>query len=151
VDIAAGGFAEAWDRNEASEWLSGLAAGGDRRVWRGLAVRGELVLLRVWQQADDAWLRGITVGARHRMRGGGKTMFLDVAVGVSDSTVRVPVRGTEFNYLALIGAGAEIPMGGMLFTLAGRWFHVSNSGREGRHINPDIQALGALVGVGWKK
>jgi hypothetical protein len=151
VDVATGGFWEAWDRNEASESLAGAFVAADRLVWRGFAVRGEGALLLVSQRGDDAWLRGFTIGARKRWARHRAVPLVDVAVGVSDATVPAPVRGTEFNYLAVIGVGAEIPVGGVLVTLSGRWFHVSNNGREGRHLNPDIQALGAVVGVGWKK
>jgi hypothetical protein len=75
---------------------------------------------------------------------------VDVAVGVSQSTKDVPPGGTRFNYLALIGAGAERRLGPVNLGVTGRWTHVSNNGREGRHRNPDIQSLGALVSIGWE-
>jgi hypothetical protein len=148
-DTSAAVFGEAWDRNEASESLAGLVVGADRHLWRWFTFRGEAVLLRVWQRDEDAWLRGFTIGTRARGTQPGLRPLVDIAVGLSDATRPVPIRGTEFNYLAQIGAGAEIPMGRVLLIVTGRWFHISNSGREGRHLNPDIQAIGALVGVGW--
>ena len=49
-DAAATVLLEAWDLNENTEWLSGVIVGGDRRVWRGVAIRGEVLALRVMQQ-----------------------------------------------------------------------------------------------------
>ena len=84
-----------------------------------------------------------------RWRNAGARPFLDVVVGLSDSTREVPPRGTRFNYLAAIGGGVETRWRHLVFSLGGRWLHVSNAGREGNHRNPDIQSLGVLGGVGW--
>ena len=122
----------------------------DRRVWRGLSVRGELLALRVMQADDDGWLRGFTVGTRLRWGQAGLRPVVDVAVGLSSATRPVPPRGTRFNYLAVIGTGVEMPLRALVLSVTGRWLHASNNGREGRHQNPDIQSLGAVVGVGWE-
>lgn len=148
VDLSASIFREAWDENERTEWLAGVGAGVDRQVWRALALRAELVALRV-QQARVAWLRGFTVGTRARWRRARVQPIADVAVGLSHSTEEVPLRGTRFNYLAVIGAGIETAVGRQRVSLTGRWLHVSNNGREGRDRNPDIQSLGLVVGLGW--
>jgi hypothetical protein len=150
VDAGVAALREAWDWNESTESLAGIVIGADRRAWRGLSVRGELLVLRVLQQPDDAWLRGLTVGTRMRWGQAGVRPVADVAVGLSSATRPVPQRGTTFNYLAVIGAGAEMPLRSLILTVTGRWIHASNNGREGRHRNPDIQALGAVVGVGWE-
>jgi hypothetical protein len=149
VDVSATFLPEVWDINESRESLAGLAAGIDRRVWRGVAVRGEILALRVFQRPEHAWLGGFTLGTRMRWETRRTRPFVDVGVGLSNSTVPVPSRGTRFNYLALVGAGVELPAGPALISVTGRWLHASNNGRAGRHLNPDIQALGALVGVGW--
>lgn len=141
---------EAWDLNESHEWMGGATAGLDRAIWRGLAWRADLFLLRVLQEGTDAWLRGITTGVRIRGSSAGRRPFVDIAVGISDATWPTPPRGTRVNYLAALGAGVEAPGRGMSLTLAGRWLHVSNNGREGRHLNPDLQALGVTLGVGWE-
>jgi hypothetical protein len=150
LDVAATVLREAWDFNESTEWLSGALAGLDRRMWRGLAVRGEAVALRVAQQGDDAWLVGFTVGTRVRWNHAGLRPLIDLAVGLSDATTAVPPRGTAFNYLATLGAGVEMPARGALVSVTGRWLHASNAGREGNHRNPDIQSLGVVFGIGWE-
>jgi hypothetical protein len=150
VDVGVTVLREAWDFNGATETLGGVVGGTDRRVWRGVAVRGELVALRVWQRSGDAWLRGFTLGTRMRWGGGAVRPLLDVAVGMSNATGEVPAGGTRFNYLAVIGGGVERAVGATRVVVTGRWLHASNNGREGRHLNPDIQSLGVLVGVGWE-
>ena len=150
VDVSAIVLREAWDRNESTETLAGATAGIDRRVWKGLAARGEVIALRVMQAGDDAWLRGFTLGPRVRWGRGAIRPVLDVAVGLSIATTAVPPRGTPFNYLATIGAGLEMPLHRTVISVTGRWLHASNNGREGSHRNPDIQALGAAIGVGWQ-
>jgi hypothetical protein len=150
VDVSVMALPEAWDYNEARESLTGAAIGIDRHVWGPLAVRAEAVVLRVAQEGGDGWLRGVTLGMRARWSRARVAPFLDVAVGPSTATIAVPIRGTTFNYLAVVGGGIEFPVRGIQMGVSARWLHVSNNGREGRHRNPDIQTLGAVVGVGWK-
>jgi hypothetical protein len=50
----------------------------------------------------------------------------------------------------VIGSGIETQMRGALVTVTGRWLHASNNGREGRGRNPDVQALGVVIGVALK-
>lgn len=106
--------------------------------------------LRVTQRTAPAWLRGVLVGTRVRWGRGAAQPFIDVGVGLSDATQPVPPGGTRFNYLAVIGAGVAVPRRGATWSAGGRWWHASNNGREGRSRNPDIQALGLMVGVGWE-
>jgi hypothetical protein len=141
---------EAWDFNDSLETLAGAAVGADRRVWRGVAVRGELLGLRVWQHGDDAWLGGFTIGTRTRWGSGGTRPVVDVGVGLSTASLPVPSKGTRVNYLAMFGAGVEHAAGPVVLAVTGRWFHASNNGREGRRLNPDIQSLGITLSVGWE-
>lgn len=150
VDLGATFLREAWDLNRSIETLSGVVGGVDRTVGRGVAVRSEVMMLRVTQEVEDAWLGGFTLGTRTRLGTGTTRPLVDVAVGLSRSTAAVPPNGTRFNYLAVIGAGVERRSGKMTLSVTGRWLHASNNGREGRHLNPDIQSLGALVSVGWE-
>ena len=150
VDAGAGVFREAWDFNRGTESLVGVFVGLDHEVWRGVAIRGEVMALRVVQERQDAWLRGWTLGTRMRWGSRALRPFVDVAIGISDATTPVPPDGTPFNYLALIGAGFERRIGPTGATVTGRWLHASNNGREGRHLNPDIQSLGAILSVGWE-
>jgi hypothetical protein len=150
VDVGVLVLREAWDRNGSTETLAGLAAGVDRRIWRVVALRGEVIALRVLQDRQDAWLGGFTLGTRMRWGGNQWRPFVDVGVGLANATERVPPTGTRFNYLAVIGGGMDRRVGPLILAVTGRWLHASNNGREGRHLNPDIQALGALVSVGWE-
>ena len=149
VDLAATALVEAWDQNEHREALGGIIAGIDRPAWRGLALRGEALVARVRQRGNDAALGGITVGTRLRWRAGGTRPFLDVGVGFAKASARIPVRGTTSNYVALAGGGIEVPLQRVSAALGARWLHLSNNGRAGRDRNPDIQALGFIVAVGW--
>jgi hypothetical protein len=150
LDVGATALAEAWDRNERREWVAGAIAGLDRRLWRGVWARAEGLALHVAQPGADAWLGGFTLGPRFRWGTTRVRRIVDVAVGASRATTAVPLRGTEFNYLALIGAGVEVPLPTLRLSVTGRWWHASNNGREGRHRNPDIQALGVVVALGTK-
>ena len=150
VDVGTMFLREAWDFNGATETLAGMVVGADHRVWRGVAVRGELLALRVWQDDADAWLGGFTLGTRMRLRNYGTRPFVELAVGLSNATGPVPPAGTRFNYLAVIGIGVERPVGTARLAVTGRWVHASNNGRDGRHRNPDIQSLGAVLSVGWE-
>jgi hypothetical protein len=150
VDVGGVLAAEAWDFNEHKESLTGFVAGVERRMWGVLRLRVETPLVHVQQTGGDAWLRGVTVGPRVRWRRARIKPFVDLAVGMSDATRPVPLRGTAVNFLAQAGAGVQLPLNGRLSVdLAGRWVHISNNGREGRQRNPDIQALGAVIAIGW--
>lgn len=149
-DVGTMVLAEVWDFNDATEVLAGVVAGVDHRVWRGVAVRAEVMALRVWQDSDSAWMGGFTVGTRVRLNNRRTRPFIDVAVGLSNASAPVPPTGTRFNYLAAIGAGVEHQVRAVRLAVTGRWLHASNNGRAGRHRNPDIQSLGALLSVGWE-
>ena len=150
VDIAGAALVEAWEFNESKESLAGLVLGAEGRLWKGLRVRFEGVLLHVNQVGTDGWLRGLTIGTRTRWDAPRIKPFVDVAVGASEATVDIPARGTRMNFLALAGLGIHVPIQKRLtLDIGGRWFHVSNNGREGRHRNPDIQSLGAVIAIGW--
>lgn len=151
VDFAGAAFHEAWDFNGSTESLAGAFFGIDRRVWRRVALRVELPAVHIFQNGDDAWLGGVTVGTRFRWRPGtGASLFVEISVGVSEATRPTPPRGTNFNYLALMGGGVEVPFRRVYLSVTGRWFHVSNASLEGSSRNPDIQSLGVLFGVGWR-
>jgi Lipid A 3-O-deacylase (PagL) len=149
IDVGGSALAEAWNFNEASESLAGPLVGVDRRVWSGLALRFEGLLMHVEQAGQDAWLRGFTIGTRTRwIRSFGRP-YVDVAVGLSHATADTPPRGTAFNYLFVSGGGIELPAGAVSLELGARLLHVSNNGREGRHRNPDIESLGVVLAIGW--
>ena len=147
VDAAATLLVEAWDQNERREALGGLFAGVESRLWRDVALRLEGVIARVRQHGDDAWLVGYTVGTRARWSAGGLRPYLDIGAGISHATREVPLRGTQFNFLATAGGGIELPLNGVAVAFGPRWLHLSNNGRQGRGRNPDIQSLGFTLAV----
>jgi hypothetical protein len=147
ASVGATALVESWDRNETRESLTGVVAGVDRQMWRALALRVEGMLLHVAQDAPDAWLGGFTIGTRARWLRVFAHPFFDLGVGVSHATRDIPVRGTASNFLILSGGGVEIPARAFSLELAARWLHLSNNGRSGRHRNPDIQAIGAVVAI----
>jgi hypothetical protein len=150
-DLAGAAFHEAWDFNGSTESLAGAFFGIDRRVWRRVALRVELPAVHIFQSGDDAWLGGVTVGTRFRWRPHtGASLFVEISVGASEATRPTPPGGTNFNYLALMGGGVEVPFRRVYVSVTGRWFHVSNASLEGSGRNPDIQSLGVLFGVGWR-
>ena len=150
VDGALLMLVEAWDYNEARESLLGGAAGVEANGWKALRIRVEGQLLRVTQDGSDALLRGVTIGARARWSTSRVRPFADLAGGVSSSTRPVPPRGTTVNLLIVAGGGVQIALDRRWsLDLGARWFHISNNGREGRHRNPDVQALGASIAIGW--
>ena len=110
-------------------------------------------MLRVAQREEDAWLRGFTIGTRARwssVRACAQSSMSRSACRMRrspDSAARhqIQLSGGDRRRHRDPGARASA------VTVTGRWFHVSNSGREGRDRNPDIQSLGAVVGVGWKQ
>ncbi len=148
--MGATALVEAWDLNASRESLAGLVVGIDRRVWRAVALRTEGLVLRVTQSGRDAWLGGFTLGARMRRSMGLGRLVVDIGVGHSWATVETPPGATASNYLATAGGGFEIPLKPALLELGARWFHISNNGREGRHRNPDIQAIGLVLAIGWE-
>jgi hypothetical protein len=151
VDGGGTTLVEAWDRNESGEALAGAVVGVDRRVWKGLAIRSEGHLTHIEQTGRDAWLRGFTLGTRSRWSRTFGRPFVDLAFGWSHASHETPPRGTASNYLIVSGGGIEIPAGRLSLELGARWFHVSNNGRKGASRNPDIQALGCVIAVGWMR
>jgi hypothetical protein len=76
------------------------------------------------------------------------SLYWEFQVGISESDTPVPPGGTRFNYLALGGIGAAWRLRPGVHALGGlRWVHVSNNSLAGRHRNPDIEAVGPMLGV----
>lgn len=149
VDVGGSTLVEAWDRNQARESLAGGQIGITRHVWRPLFVRVEGLVLHASQTPESGWLGGFTVGPRARWLGMRGRPFFDLGVGFSRASTEIPPGGTASNYVIVSGAGVGVPLGRASLELAARWLHLSNNGREGRHRNPDIQALGVVVAIGW--
>lgn len=149
AEFLAGAALEAWNYNPSHEELYGLTQGVSYGLREGLVLIARQRLFYVSQRRNDSRLLGITSGLRARVyRRGRASGFLQFDVGVSDAAVALPPGGTRFNYLA-IGSG------GMLMRINQRVqaiavvevIHISNAGIAGHDRNPDIEAIGASLGV----
>ncbi len=140
---------EAWNYNTSHEELYGLLQGVTYGLSNGLVLTARQRLYYVSQRANDTRVLGLTAGLRVRVYQQGRASgFVQVDVGVSDSPIAVPQRGTRFNYLALGGAGLTVrltPRVRMVATL--ELVHLSNASLEGPDRNPDIEAIGPSIGL----
>ena len=149
LEVTGHGAIETWNYNDNHEVMVGLFPGFTYGVREGLAVKIAFPLYHVSQRGTDAYLFGTTWGVRGRLaRKPRWSAFWEFEVGVSEADTYTPPRGTRFNYLAIGGGGLAIRVRPGAHALAGlRWVHVSNNGLAGRSRNPDIEALGPIVGL----
>jgi hypothetical protein len=149
MELGVHGALEAWNYNISHEELAGFVSGITYGVRDGLVLTGSWPMYFVSQRGVDAYLVGATFGVRGRIyRRKRWAAFLEMKVGVSGADTYVPPRGTRFNYLALGGGGVTMHIRPGLHWIAGlEWIHVSNGGFAGRDRNPDIEAIGARLGV----
>jgi hypothetical protein len=152
-------FVEVWDFNGRSkpDVLAGGSAAVSFTLVDGLGAVIEVLGVRVAEQLRDidlvrpsaSFLGGASGLLRKRIgTHDGMTFFAEGGLGVSDATAQVPEGGTRFNYLLQAGGGLSRRLGQrMAFIVNLRLFHLSNNGLRGAHRNPDIEALGAHVGV----
>ena len=149
IELAAHGALETWNYNISHEEMLALVTGVSYGLGKGVVVKVESPLYRVWQRGTDGYLFGLTWGVRSRvLRRPRWSLFWEVEVGISDSDTLVPPGGTRFNYVVLGGAGVSWRLKPRLHALAGlRWVHVSNNSLAGRSRNPDIEAVGPVLGV----
>jgi hypothetical protein len=140
---------EAWNYNEAHEWLFE----GSGSMWwafkKGLAVGIEWQHVRVFQMTPDAWVQGFSPLFRWRyIERPSWNAFLEVGPGISWSDRPAPPRGTLFNYLFQSEAGVMRKLTTNAHAVAAfRFLHISNNGREGLDRNPDIEAMGLRLGL----
>jgi lipid A 3-O-deacylase len=149
LEITGHGAAEMANYNGSHEDMLALITGVTYGVGKGITIKIESPLYYVWQRGTDAYIFGVTAGARGRiLRRPRWSLFWEVEVGVSDADTYVPPRGTRFNYLAVAGGGTTVRLGPGVHALMGlRWVHVSNNGLAGRSRNPDIEAVGPMAGM----
>jgi hypothetical protein len=149
LELAGHGAIETWNYNISHEDMLASIAGVTYGVGKGVTLVVQAPLYYVWQRGTDAYLFGLTWGVRGRaLRRPRWSLFWEFQVGLSEADTYTPPRGTRFNYLALGGGGVAIRLSPGVHALAGlRWVHVSNNGLAGRSRNPDIEAVGPMVGV----
>jgi hypothetical protein len=143
---------EAWNYNVSHEEAYGLAEGVTYGVTDGLLLTATQRIYYVSQRANDTWLLGLTVGVRGRVYHRGRVdVYLEGDVGVSDAAIAAPPRGTRYNYLALGSAGVITRVRRGTFARVGmQWIHVSNNSLKGPGRNPDIEAIGPVLGLIWR-
>ena len=149
LELTSHGAIETWNYNISHEDVLGLSAGVTYGIREGLAIKVASPLYYVWQRDTDAYLFGLTWGIRGRLvTKRNWSAFWEFEVGVSEADTAVPPRGTRFNYLAMGGGGITRQLRPGVHLLAGlRWIHVSNNGLAGRSRNPDLEAVGPMVGL----
>lgn len=140
---------EAWNYNEAHEWL----IEGSGSMWwafkKGLAVGIEFQQARVFQVTPGAWVQGFSPLFRWRyVERPNWNAYFEVGPGISWSDRPAPPRGTLFNYLFQSETGVMRRLTRRTHAVvAFRFLHLSNNGREGLDRNPDIEAVGLRAGV----
>jgi hypothetical protein len=149
AQFAAHAAAEAWNYNISREETLGISQGVMFGLRDGLALTATERIYYVSQQGNDAWVLGLTTGLRMRVyRRSRLSVFADFGLGISDTSIATPPRGTRFNYLATTSAGTLVPVGRRLFLLANvELLHISNNGLKGPSRNPDTEALGIGLGL----
>ncbi len=149
IELAAHGALETWNYNISHEEMLALVTGVSYGLGKGVVIKVESPLYRIWQRGTDGYLFGLTWGVRSRvLRRPRWSLFWEAEIGISDADTLVPPGGTRFNYVVLGGSGVSWRLKPRLHALAGlRWVHVSNNSLAGRSRNPDIEAVGPVLGV----
>ena len=149
LQLTTHGALEAWNYNISHEELAGVSTGLTYGLRDGLVLTATGSLTHVWQPGSNAAAIAALVGVRGRVfRTSRVAVFLELEIGASDADTLVPPRGTRFNYLAQGGVGSTVRVGRRTHLLAGvKWIHVSNGGLAGRDRNPDIEAVGPMLGL----
>jgi hypothetical protein len=145
--VAQGGL-EAWNYNTSHEELYGLVQGITYGLGEGVTLNVRQRLYYVSQRLNDSRILGITSGIRARVYRRGRTAgFVQFDLGISDSPIAIPRRGTRFNYLALGGAGVVVALTRRTHLVATmEVIHISNANLAGPDRNPDIEAIGPSLG-----
>ncbi len=148
-EIATHAALEAWNYNVSHEELYGINEGLTYGLRDGLVMTLNQRVYYVSQRANDTWLLGLTFGIRGRVyRRGPTSVFIEGNVGISDAAIAAPPRGTRFNYVALGSGGVLVRMKPRLHLLAAlQLIHVSNNGLKAASRNPDIEAIGPVLGL----
>jgi len=143
------GALEAWNYNPSHEELFGIVQGVTYGLKDGLVLMVRQRLYYISQRRNDSRLLGITAGLRARVYRHGRTSgFLQFDLGISDAAVALPPGGTRFNYVAIGGGGVMVRLNDRLQLLTAlQVIHISNAGLAGPDRNPDIEAIGPVVGV----
>ena len=148
-EVHAQGALEAWNFNTSHEQLVGIQEAVTYGLRDGLVLKATQSISYVSQLANDSWLLGLTAGLRGRVyRKGRCSAFFEFQVGISDTAIAAPPRGTRFNYLVTGAGGAVVRLRSRTSIVTSlQWTHVSNNSLKGPGRNPDIEAIGLTIGV----
>jgi hypothetical protein len=140
---------EAWNYNASHEELYGISEGLTYGVRDGLVLTLNQRIYYISQRANDTWLLGLTFGVRGRVYHRGRaSVFLEGNLGISDAAIAAPPRGTRFNYLAFGSGGVLVRIKPRLHLLGAlQLIHISNNGLKSPSRNPDIEAIGPVLGL----
>lgn len=150
LDVHGTFLAEAWDYNLSKENLAGgsivVRTRRGERWWIGAEACSFAAKQRGHNR--DAWVVGGGPLVRWQFTSAAPAaLFVEIGLGVSRADRRVPPRGTRVNYLARASGGASYALtGSITASLMLTYLHLSNASLEGRDRNPDLQALGAMLG-----
>jgi hypothetical protein len=113
------------------------------------SVNAEARLMGSSQDGEDAMLGALDVSIRHHIiRGEGWSIFVDASAGISQSSVRIPLGGTHFNFIEEAGVGGTYKLSDRCHLIGGvRYWHLSNARLHGGDENPGLNGIGAYVGV----
>jgi len=140
---------EAWNYNPSHEELYCLVQGVTYGIRDGLVFVTRQRLFYVSQRANDSRVLALLAGLRGRVYHRGRaSAFLGFDFGISDAAVASPPGGTRFNYLAIGGGGMTWRINRRFDAIASLdVLHMSNAGLAGPDRNPDIEAIGASLGL----
>ena len=148
-EVATHAAVEAWNYNISHEELYGINEGLTYGLRDGLVLTLNQRVYYISQRANDTWVLGLTFGVRGRVyRRGPTSVFIEGNLGISDAAIATPPRGTRFNYLALGSGGVIVRMTPRLHLLAAlQLIHISNAGLKDASRNPDLEAIGPVLGM----
>ena len=146
--FAAAPMFEIWNINEEHEQVLEATASFWGAIGKKVALGVEFHHAWVFQDAPGAFVQGVSPLVRVKLTGKPvMNWYVETGPGVSWSDLATPARGTKFNYLFQAGTGLIRRVGRTSHvTLAYRFFHLSNNGREGKDHNPDLEMMGGYFG-----
>jgi hypothetical protein len=148
IEGAAVLMTEVWNLNGHREHMIEGSVSFWGAVGKRVAVGIEFHNAFVVQRTPGALVQGLSPLVRWKLMDNPTwDWFVETGPGVSWSDVETPPRGTKFNYLYQAGTGVIRRVGSTShLVIAYRFFHLSNNGREGKILNPDLEMMGVYTG-----
>lgn len=150
IEVAGALLTEAWNSNGTHEVIGEATFGVNWCFKEGMVLAVQFHAAGIAQATPRAaFLNGLAPNVRFRLFSRDElTIFMEFGAGVSWSDTTTPPRGTRFNFLILASSGFTYRLTPHIHAVASaRLFHLSNASLQGRHRNPDIEALGGTFGI----